>query len=198
MFYETAGEGHGLRLDPFKAIVAPRPIGWISSRSATGSANLAPYSYFNAVADDPYYVVFGSGGYKHSLSNVAATGEFCVNFVTAELAEAMNATSAQVGPEVDEFDLAGLEKAPCRLIGAARVRKSPVALECRHFRTLELPDDAGRVNDWLVVARVLGVHIDDAFISDGRVNTAAMRLVARLGYSEYSTVTDAFRMRRPD
>ena len=150
------------------------------------------------MADDPYYVVFGSGGYKHSLSNVAATGEFCVNFVTAELAEAMNATSAQVGPEVDEFALAGLEKASCRLIGAPRVKKSPVALECRHFRTVELPDDAGRVNDWLVVARVLGVHIDDAFISDGRVNTAAMRLVARLGYSEYATVTDAFRMRRPD
>ena len=203
MFYDAVRNDHGLPNDPFKAIVAPRPIGWISSLSADGSVNLAPYSFFNAFAERPHYIAFGSGeakrgGHKDSLSNIAATGEFVLSLATWELREAMNATSANVAPGVDEFELAGLAKAPSLLVRPPRVAQSPVAMECRHFLTVPLPGDDGGVDNHLVIGRVLGIHIDDRFIEDGRVNTAAMRPIARLGYSEYAVVTEAFRMRRPD
>lgn len=198
MFYQPQDADHGLAADPFKALVAPRPIGWISTLSAEGVANLAPYSFFNAVAEDPHYVAYGSGGAKHTLANIRATGEFCVNLVTAELAAAMNATSALVGPEVDEFELAGVKKAPCHLIRPPRVADSPVALECRLFHILDLPDRSGAVNDWLVVGQVVGIHIADRCISQGRVQTAAMGLIARLGYSHYATISESWAMRRPD
>lgn len=196
MFYETARNNHGLALDPFKAIVMPRPIGWISTLGENGVANLAPYSFFNAFSDNPYYVAFGSGGYKHTLANVAATGEFAVNIATHDLREAINVSSSSA--EGDEFELAGLAKAPCHLIKVSRVAASPVCLECHHFQTVPLPDDNGEVNDWLVIGRVIGIHIDDRFIENGRVNSAAMKPIARLGYSEYATVDSAWRMRRPD
>lgn len=197
MFYDAIRNDHGLEVDPFKAVVVPRPIGWISTLSRDGVANLAPYSFFNAFSDDPKYVAFGSGGVKDSLRNVQDTGEFAVNLVTHDLREQMNASSATVGAHVDEFELARLSKAPCRFIKAPRVGESPVTLECRHYHTLPLPDDDGHVNDWLVVGRVVGIHIDDRFIENGRVNTAALQAVARLGYAEYATVTDVWRMRRP-
>ena len=195
MFYETAKNNHGLPLDPFKAILVPRPIAWISSLSADGVPNLAPYSFFNAFSEHPHYVAFGSGGYKNSIANIEATGEFAVNMVTQDLAEAMNATSAQI--EGDEFELAGLEKAACALIKPPRVARSPVCLECRHFQTVRLPDDQGGSQDSLVIGWVVGVHIDDRFIEQGRVNTAALRPVARLGYAEYATIDSVWRMRRP-
>jgi flavin reductase (DIM6/NTAB) family NADH-FMN oxidoreductase RutF len=197
MFYDAIRNDHGFEFDPFKALVAPRPIGWISSLSVDGVANLAPYSYFNAMSQDPHYVVFGSGPRKDSLVNIEAAGEFAVNLATWDLREQMNATSARVGPHMDEFELARLGKASCRLIKAPRVAESPVCLECKLFRVIELPDEAGRVNDWLTIGRVIGIHIDDRFIENGRVNTAAMRPIARLGYSEYATVEYAWRMRRP-
>lgn len=197
MFYDAIRNDHGFEYDPFKALVAPRPIGWISSLSADGVANLAPYSYFNAMAQAPHYVVFGSGPRKDSLSNIEATGEFAVNLATYDLREAMNATSARVGPHVDEFELARLTKAPCRLIKAPRVAESPACLECRLYKVVDLPDDEGRVHDHIAIGRVIGIHIDDRFIDNGRVNTAAMRPIARMGYSEYATVTEAWRMRRP-
>jgi flavin reductase (DIM6/NTAB) family NADH-FMN oxidoreductase RutF len=195
MFYETARNNHGLAQDPFKAIVMPRPIGWISTLGENGVANLAPYSFFNAFSDNPYYVAFGSGGYKHTLANVAATGEFAVNIATYDLREAMNASASS--SEGDEFELAGLVKAPCHLIKPSRVAASPACLECSHFQTVALPGDDGDVNDWLVIGRVVGIHIDDRFIEDGRVNSAAMKPILRLGYSEYATVDSAWRMRRP-
>jgi flavin reductase (DIM6/NTAB) family NADH-FMN oxidoreductase RutF len=198
MFYETSSNDHGFAVDPFKALVAPRPIGWISSLSAEGIRNLAPYSYFNAFAQSPHYIAFGSGGRKDSMRNIEATGEFAVNLATEALAEAMNRTSAALPPHVDEFSLAGLTPTPCRLIRAPRVGESPVCLECKLFRVIDLPGDDGHVDDYLVIGRVLGIHIDDRFIENGRVNTAAMRPIARLGYSEYATVTEAWRMRRPD
>lgn len=197
MFYDAIRNDHGLELDPFKAVVVPRPIGWVSTVSASGVANLAPYSFFNAFADDPKYVAFGSGGMKDSLRNVQETGEFAINLATFGLREAMNATSASVAEHVDEFELARLTKAPCRFIKAPRVGESPVCLECRHFHTLPLPDDDGHVNDWLVVGRVVGVHIDDRYINNGRVDTAALQPIGRLGYAEYSTVENIWRMRRP-
>ena len=197
MFYDAIRNDHGFEYDPFKALVAPRPIGWISTLSPEGIANLAPYSYFNAMSQSPHYVVFGSGGRKDSLRNAEAAGEFAVNLATWELREQMNASSANAPPHVDEFELARLTKAPCRLIKAPRVAESPVCLECRLFKVIELPDDEGKVGDWIAVGRVIGIHIDDRFIDNGRVDTAAMKPIARLGYSEFATVETAWRMRRP-
>jgi flavin reductase (DIM6/NTAB) family NADH-FMN oxidoreductase RutF len=197
VFYDAIRNDHGFENDPFKALVAPRPIGWISTLSPEGVANLAPYSYFNAMSQSPHYVVFGSGGRKDSIRNAEAAGEFAVNLATWELREQMNASSANAPPHVDEFELARLTKAPCRLIKAPRVAESPVCLECRLFKVIELPDDEGKVRDWLAIGRVIGIHIDDRFIDNGRVNTAAMKPIARMGYSEYATVETAWRMRRP-
>jgi flavin reductase (DIM6/NTAB) family NADH-FMN oxidoreductase RutF len=203
MFYDAVKNDHGLPNDPFKALVVPRPIGWISSLAPGGTANLAPYSYFNAFAQQPHYIAYGSGenrrgGRKDSLNNIEAAGEFVLNLATWDLREAMNASSAHVEPGIDEFELAGLTKAPARLVKAPRVAESPVAFECRHFQTVALPGDDGSEDNHLVIGRVVGVHIDDRFIEDGRVNTAAMRPIARLGYSEYAVITEVFRMRRPD
>jgi flavin reductase (DIM6/NTAB) family NADH-FMN oxidoreductase RutF len=197
MFYDAVKNDHGFEFDPFKALVAPRPIGWISSVSAAGIKNLAPYSYFNAFSEAPHYIAFGSGGRKDSLSNIEATGEFAANLATLGLADAMNMSSANVPPHTDEFALARLTAVPCRTIKAPRVAESPVCLECRLFKIVDLPGDDGHVDDFLVIGRVLGIHIDDRFIENGRVNTAAMKPIARLGYSEYATVETAWRMRRP-
>jgi flavin reductase (DIM6/NTAB) family NADH-FMN oxidoreductase RutF len=194
MFYETALNNHGLALDPFKAIVMPRPIGWISSISAHGVANLAPYSFFNAFSDNPYYVAFGSGGYKDTLSNVEATREFAVNLATFDLRDAMNASATS--ERGDEFELAGIEKASCNLIKPPRVAASPACLECQYFQTVALPAENGAVNDWLVIGKVVGIHIADQFIESGRVNSAAMKPILRLGYSEYATVEASWKMRR--
>jgi flavin reductase (DIM6/NTAB) family NADH-FMN oxidoreductase RutF len=197
MFYNAELNDHGMAVDPFKAIVGPRPIGWISSVSAKGVVNLAPYSFFNAFSERPHYVAFGSGGFKDSIANIRATEEFAVNIATFSLREQMNASSANAPPDTDEFELAGLEKELCHLIKAPRVKASPACLECRLFKIVDLPGDNGQVHDWMVIGRVVGIHIDDRFISEGRVNTAAMQLIARLGYSEYTTVKEAWRMRRP-
>src|SRR5262249_50897858 len=155
----------------------------------------APYSFFNAFSEEPFYVAFGSGPRKDSLHNIEATGEFAVNLATYDLREQMNLSSAVVGPHVDEFDLAHLTKAPCRMIKAPRVAESPVSLECKLHHVVELPDDEGKVENYLTIGRVIGIHIDDRFINNGRVDTAAMRPIARLGYSEYTTVEKAWRMR---
>jgi flavin reductase (DIM6/NTAB) family NADH-FMN oxidoreductase RutF len=197
VFYDSIRNDHGFPNDPFKALVAPRPIGWISTLSPEGIANLAPYSFFNAVSERPHYVVFGSGGRKDSVRNAEAAGEFAVNLATWTLREQMNASSGVVPPQVDEFELARLTKAPCRLIKAPRVAESPACLECRLFQVVELPGEQGKVDDWLAIGRVIGIHIDDRYVNDGRVDTAAMQPIARLGYSEYATVEKAWRMRRP-
>ncbi len=197
MFYDAVKNDHGLALDPFKAVMVPRPIGWISTVSPEGVANLAPYSFFNAFSDGPIYVAFGSGGRKDTLRNAEATGEFAFNLATYELRDAMNATSATVPPHTDEFVLGGLTKTQCHFIKAPRVGESPVCFECKYFQTVPLPSDDGHVQDWMVIGRVIGIHIDDRFIEDGRVNTAALQPVARLGYSEYTTVDSTWRMRRP-
>jgi flavin reductase (DIM6/NTAB) family NADH-FMN oxidoreductase RutF len=196
MFYDAIRNDHGFEVDPLKALVA-RPIGWLSTLSADGVANLAPYSFFNIVSERPNYVIFGSSGYKDSLRNIEATGEFAVNVATYAIREAMNMSSSVVPPHVDEFALAGLTKAPCQLIKPPRVAESPANLECRLYKKIELPDDEGKVTNWLVVGRVIGVHIDDRFIENGRVNSGAMQMISRLGYAEYATINDVWRMRRP-
>jgi flavin reductase (DIM6/NTAB) family NADH-FMN oxidoreductase RutF len=198
MHYDAIDNKHGLPNDPFKAIVAPRPIGWISSIAKSGVPNLAPYSFFNAVAEHPHYIVIGSSGMKDSLTNVEATGEFVINLATYELREQMNMSSARVAPDVDEFKLAGLTPARSRFVKAPRVKESPAALECKLFQIVPLPDDNGDAKQWAILGRVIGVYIDDRFVVDGRVDTAAMKPIARMGYSEYTTVETAWRMRRPD
>ncbi len=203
MFYDAQTNEHGLVYDPFKALVAPRPIGWISTISRDGKPNLAPYSFFNAFAEDPHYVAFGAGvgrtgQFKDTVTNVAETGEFVVNLATWDLREAMNLTSAHLPRGQDEFTHAGLTAVPGVIVRAPRVAESPVALECRWFKTVDLPDNDGDIQNQMVIGRVVGVHIDDRFIVERRVNTAAMQPIARLGYSEYAVVNDVFRMRRPD
>ena len=180
-FYEPA-QGHGLPHDPFNAIVGPRPIGWISSRDGQGRMNLAPYSFFNAFNYRPPIVGFASVGAKDSLRNAQETGEFAWSLATMALAEPMNASCASVGPEVDEFELAGLTPAPSRLIGAPRVAESPVSFECKVSQILQLQGADGRqVKTWLVLGEVVGVHIDRALLKDGVYDTAAAHPILRAG-----------------
>ncbi|HIJ62350.1 MAG TPA: flavin reductase family protein [Rhodospirillaceae bacterium] len=199
-FYEPA-KGHGLPRDPFKAIVAPRPIGWISSRDGEGRANLAPYSFFNAFCDVPPIVAFGSGGRKDSLRNIEDTGEFAVNFVSVDLAEAMNRSSAPFPRGVDEMAAVGLAAAPCRLIAAPRVADSPAVLECRLLRILPLDDLEGRPTDsYAVFGQVVGVHINQRFLVDGLFDTGAAQPLMRAGYiADYVAVGPSamVKMRRP-
>ena len=198
MFYEVA-KGHGLPHDPFKALVAPRPIGWISAMSAQGAVNLSPYSYFNAFSDRPHIVGFSSAGRKDALSFVEETGEFVCNLATFALRERMNATSAPLPRGESEISHSGLTPAPCRLVKPPRVAESPVALECRWLQTVPLKPLDGEANHFLVLGQVVGVHIDDRFIVDGIVDTAAMRPIARAGYREYFVATPEtrFAMTRP-
>ena len=197
-FYEPA-KGHGLPHDPFKAIVAPRPIGWISTRDRDGQVNLAPYSFFNAFGAYPPIVAFGSEGYKDSVRNIEATGEFVANFVTRELAEQMNRTSAPVAPDVNEMTLAGLEAAPCRLVAAPRVAAAPAALECKLLQIIRLQDLDGRTLDnYLTLGQVVGVHIDPRYLVDGIFDLAAAQPIMRGGYrADYAEIGAMFQMIRP-
>ncbi|WP_428374743.1 flavin reductase family protein [Lichenicoccus sp.] len=179
--YEPA-DGHGLRHDPFNAIVGPRPIGWIASRSGTGILNLAPYSFFNAFNYTPPIIGFASTGWKHSAANIAATGEFVWNLATRSLAEAMNASAASVPPESDEFALAGLTPVPSRLVDVPRVGESPVAFECRLLQQFQLHDLKGEaVQTWLTLGQVVAVHINRSLIRDGIYDTAAAHPILRGG-----------------
>jgi flavin reductase (DIM6/NTAB) family NADH-FMN oxidoreductase RutF len=197
-FYEPA-KGHGLPHDPFKAIVAPRPIGWISTRSRDGRVNLAPYSFFNAFSSSPPIVGFSSEGYKDSVRNAEETGEFVANFVSRALAEAMNRTSAPVGPGVDEMALAGLAAAPCRLVAAPRVAAAPAALECKLVRVVRLGDkDGNEMDTYLTLGQVVGVHLDPRYLADGRFDLVAAQPILRAGYRDDYVETGAmFAMVRP-
>ena len=203
MFYQPSLRDHGLRHDPFKALVVPRPIGWISSLDAEGRPNLAPYSFFNAMAADPPVVVFGTGlrprgpERKDSQANIEATGEFVANLSTESLKTEMNASSASLPAGADEFVPAGLATLPSRLVKPPRVALSPVALECRYLQTVELPcDTPGRAN-YAVFGQVIGIHIDESLIVDGRVDILRARPLARLGYMDYTVLDNVFAMDRP-
>jgi flavin reductase (DIM6/NTAB) family NADH-FMN oxidoreductase RutF len=197
-FYEP-GLGHGLAHDPFKAIVAPRPIGWISSRDEQGTVNLAPYSFYNALCDSPPIIGFSSTGRKDSIRNIERTGEFVANFVSKTLAQAMNLSSASVEPEVDEMVLAGLTPAPCRLVAVPRVAEAPAALECKLLQIVQLHDLSGnRLEQYLALGQVVGVHIDQAYIKNGMFDTAAAQPILRAGYrGDYAEISAMFEMLRP-
>jgi flavin reductase (DIM6/NTAB) family NADH-FMN oxidoreductase RutF len=191
MFYQPEN-GHGLPHNPFNAIVAPRPIGWISTRSGMGD-NLAPYSFFNAVAYAPPQVVF-AGGMKDSIAAVAETGVFAVNIVARVQLEAMNATSAPYARGVDEFQRAGIAKAECQMIDCPRVQDAPATLECRSSQIITL--QGGR--DFLVIGTVLGVHLrEDCLDAKGQFSPALFGQMARLGYMDYAEVREAITLPRP-
>jgi flavin reductase (DIM6/NTAB) family NADH-FMN oxidoreductase RutF len=211
MFFETKDltrdrlKALGLAFNPFKAVVAPRPIGWISTISRAGVVNLAPYSFFNAVSSDPPMVFYGAngthdvdGGEKDSLRNVRESGEFVCNLVTWELRHVMNDSSAPAPRDIDEMDAVGIEKFPSRLVKPPRVAASPAHLECKLHQLVELPPDpsSGKRNV-MVIGHVVGVHINDAFVTEGRFDTARAQPVARLGYFDFAVVTDAFEIKRP-
>jgi flavin reductase (DIM6/NTAB) family NADH-FMN oxidoreductase RutF len=200
-YYEPA-KGHGLRHDPFNAIVAPRPIGWISSRDAEGHVNLAPYSFFNAFCYTPPIVGFSSVKWKDSVSNIQETRQFCWNLATRSLAKQMNATAAHVGREIDEFTIANLTAAPSRLVDVPRVAESPASFECKLTEIVQLKGANGeKAEAWLVLGEVVAVHIDKAFIADGVYQTALTRPIVRAGRrGDYFEIhPDAmFEMDRPD
>jgi len=184
--------------DPLKALIAPRPIGWIATMSARGELNLAPYSYFNGFSSNPPIVGFSSEGEKDSMVFAMQTREFVWSMATWELRDQMNATAASLPRGHSEFAHAGLETAPSRLVRPPRVARSPAAFECKVTEMVKLKDldgsDSGRR---LVIGRVVGIHIDERFVREGRVDTAAMRPIARGGYDEYSVVDRVFTMPRP-
>ncbi len=198
LFYEW-GKEKPLRHDPIKAIVAPRPIGWISTLDPEGRPNLAPFSFFNNLSSTPPTVVFSSESESDSLDNAEASGEFVCNFVSLELSAQMNATSEGFDPGVNEFEVAGLETAPCRLVKPPRVAQAPAALECKVLQVLTLKDlDGQPLRARMVFGQVVGVHIRREFITDGRFDTAKAQPVVRCGYlSDYAVVKTLFEMPRP-
>lgn len=200
MFYRPQ-DGHGLPRDPFNAVVAPRPIGWISTRDGMGRDNLAPYSFFNAVAYVPPQVMFAStsakedrDGTKDSVFAIRETGVFCVNLVEHAMREAMNETSRTLPAGTDEFVHAGVDKAECETIPCSRVARAPANLECRLIRILQLPGEA----NFATFGEVVGVHLRDDCLADGRYDVTRFQPLSRLGYRDYARVTELFSMNRPD
>ena len=198
MFYTTDTNRHGLAHDPFKAIVAPRPIGWIGSKGRDGSLNLSPYSFFNAVSDRPKLVMFSSSGRKDSVRNIEETGVFTADLVSRTHVEKMNHSSIAVPYGVNEFELAGLTAKPGKLVDAPYVGEAFAVLECRVTEMLQPKGLDGEASEnIMVIGQVVGIHIDEAVIRNGRLDMALARPVARMGYMDYSEGSDVFEMMRP-
>ncbi|MEO9296842.1 flavin reductase family protein [Devosia alba] len=198
MFYRPEA-GHGLPHDPFRAIVSPRPIGWISSISNAGLVNLAPYSFFNALSGQPPLLMFSSEGIKDSITNAMETGEFVVNMATRPLAAQLNETSRAHAAGINEFDVTGLTPAPCEIVAAPRVAESPASLECKVTDIVPVKDLNGDVGDRVMaIAQVVGIHINEAFLRDGQFDNVAAQTIARCGYWEYQVSSEMFSMPRPD
>lgn len=201
MFYEPI-KGHGLPHNPFKAIIAPRPIAWISTLDAKGAANLAPYSYFNAVSDDPPMVVISCSKapdrpFKDTLTNILSVQEFVIHIVPEAMAGAMNATSAPLPAGQDEFQAAGLAKAPSVLVAPPRIADAPIALECRYFTCIGLPGGTVTPGSQVVFGEVIGIHIDDNVLEDGILKIEKYAPLSRLGYMDYASIHDTFSIKRP-
>ncbi|MEZ2409444.1 flavin reductase family protein [Bosea sp. RCC_152_1] len=198
MIYSATREDLGFAHDPFKAIVAPRPIGWITALSGKGEVNLSPYSFFNAISSRPNLVMFSSENKKDAVSFIEETGEFTCSLVSGALMQQMNLTSAPLPRGQSEYPHAGLEMAPSRFVKPPRVAGTPAALECRSVSIQQLRDiDGNDVPRWMVIGQVLGIFIDDAFVKDGRFDTAGANPIARCGYADYAEVTSVFSLQRP-
>ena len=200
MFYRPE-DGHGLPHNPFNALITPRPIGWISTRGANGRDNLAPYSFFNGVAYEPPQVMFATtsskadrGDTKDSAANIRDTGVFCVNIVAFEMRDVMNKSSEGFPREVDEFEASGAKKGDCEIIDCPRVDGAPANLECKLTEIVRLPGNANLA----VFGEVIGIHLRDDCLVDGRFDVLTFNPLARLGYRDYSTVRDLFSLKRPD
>ena len=198
MFYETIANGHGLKHDPFKALVVPRPIGWITTLSPAGVVNLAPYSYFNLCASGPPFVMFASNTRKHSQMYAQSGGEFVFNLATYDLRTEMNITGGDYPEGVSEPELAKLVMAPSRFVKPPRVAHSPIALECVYSQTVPLKHSSGKMHKYeVVIGEVVNVHVDDSVIVDGMIDMSRIRPIARLGYrGDYTVVDNIFEMRR--
>ncbi|MDR3567142.1 MAG: flavin reductase family protein [Syntrophobacteraceae bacterium] len=203
MNYDPIANDHGLPQNPFKSCVLPRPIGWISTISENGVHNLAPFSQFQNLTFDPPYVIFSAnqntrGKRKDTVNNVEQTGEFVYNMATYDLREALNRSAAEVAPEIDEFELAGLTKAPSIMVKPSRVAESPIQFECVYYQTLRLPGSGIMGTVDVIIGRVVRVHIKDEVIGpNGKIDVAAIRPLARLGYYDYTTVDSVFEMTIP-
>jgi len=198
VFYKTQDNQHGLPHDPFKAIVAPRPIGWIGSRGRDGSVNLAPYSYFNAISDRPKLVMFSSAGRKDTLRNVEETRVFTTSMVSRSLAEKMNLSSADAPYGESEFAFADLTMAEGRLVDAPFVSEAYAALECQVTDIFEAKGlDGAPSANIVVIGQVMGIHIDEAALVDGMLDMSIAAPLGRLGYMDYADASQAFQMRRP-
>ena len=200
MFYEPK-DGHGLPYNPFNALVTPRPIGWISTHDGQGHDNLAPYSFFNAVAYVPPQVMFSSTGVKEdqdetkdTVANIRQTGVFCVNILGREMLDAMNISSTGVDRDVDEFARAGLDKISCTTIKCPRIANIPAALECKMTQIVRLD---GPTN-FVVLGEVRGIYMNDAYIEDGKFDVSKFTPVGRMGYRDYTVAETIFELRRPD
>jgi len=203
MYYETDTNDHGLRYNPLKACVVPRPIGWITTLDVAGKVNLAPFSFFNLLSYDPPFVMFSAGvheldaGRKDSVANAEATGEFVYNMATWAQKDQMNETARIVDRSVDEMAAVGLEPLPSRLVRPPRVKGSPVNFECRLHQVVVLPGHKPSSEHHLVLGRVVAVHIDDAALTeDGRIDVVKLRPIARLGYKDYASVESVFDMEK--
>lgn len=202
MFFEPDKNDHGLPHNPLKACVVPRPIGWITSLSAAGRINLAPFSFFNLLSYNPPFVMFSAGGHekdeevKDSPANIKATGEFVYNIATWDTRHAMSRTGLITDRTVDEFAAVGLTQAPSRFVKPPRVAESPIHFECVHHQTVELPGHTRHDIHQLVVGRVIGVHIDEAVLTNGLIDFRKLRPIARLGYKDYIVVDDTFQMEK--
>jgi flavin reductase (DIM6/NTAB) family NADH-FMN oxidoreductase RutF len=203
MFFTPGNHPAPLSHDPFNAIVVPRPIGWISTLSKNGVPNLAPYSFFNAVAYDPPQVMFAAtsghkhGGQKDSVQNAQDTGEFVVNVVTYALREHMNASAVAAPSDINEFEYANLTQEPSELLKAPRVAESPIHLECKYTQTVQLPTDDPAHPNTVIFGQVIGIHIRDTVIKNGKLDLASIQPVGRLGYLDYAHITKSFHMDRP-
>ena len=193
MFYQPK-DGHGLPHNPFNALITPRPIGWISSRNASGHNNLAPYSFFNGVAYTPPQVMFAATDRKDSLANIRATGVFCVNIVEFAMRDAMNASSEGFAADIDEFEPAGVTPTQCETIDCARVAGAPASLECQLAQIVTLKG----ADNFVIIGEVTGIHLRDDAIVNGRFDVTTFRPLSRLGYRDYSVVDNLFSLSRPD
>lgn len=202
MYYETDKNNHGLRYNPLKACVVPRPIGWISTVDVGGRVNVAPFSFFNLLSYDPPFVMFSAGthevdgGTKDTVQNIQATGEFVYNMATWAQKDQMNRTAMIVDRHVDELQAAGLEGEPARLVRPPLIKGSPVHFECRLHEIVNLPGRVPSAIHHVVIGRVVAVHIDDGAVTDGKVDVVKLRPIARLGYKDYVSVESTFEMEK--
>ena len=202
VFYKT-DQHHGLPHDPFKSCIVPRPIAWVSSIHPSGAINLAPFSFFNALASDPPMIMISFTGYhqhggeKDSLFNIKSSGEFVVNMVPLALKDEMNITTAPVAHEIDELVLAGLSTEDSVLVKPPRVKEAPVNMECEFFQEIKLPCTLEDSINTTIIGKVLGIHIRDDALTDGMIDLDRIKPLARLGYNQYTAVDNVFTMTRP-